>query len=624
MPQADWIDPLLLGLRHWGAGKPDAAIISLDRCLDSLRDQPQTELWQVLVHSCLANIHLQAGYFDMSQEAQHSARELWSEQLFEGRWQDIGPHMSWFEGHLRSAGVLEQADLLSASCAQQVSIFLGHDRVSFSRPEVTQADASASDGSNSQMPVVSPKQERKIAPDRWKYHARSALSNGQLGRHKEMSDELLEARTIGVHVRPQDHGLRLFWTSWMECLCYFLAAEYSLSDRARQECKEMWLGLALQSGLESQSPTVEVCAILKEFGYHQIAQRILRELPEGQPPILDPWNDLKVEFQTLEENTESVLQQWREVVTACCRGLHEGVFRDLENGIARMKARLESDGRPGKSEAGKTKLGLLLLDHLLSVVGQRQGKHSFAATLFANTSRSWQEVPVPQRTQGPWARVYVNTAFENGCPWLVDSFPGQLYDPGQQSHGMVTLDPASTRQAPAANWETSLSQAWTMARQGKYDHALRATAIAEQSARKDPENTGLARAFIANSEAAIYFLQGSYPDCHAAYRESCQWWQREASKVDEEDIVGRFLSLLAAAGWPNLVEALELKIGAQLPVLLDPDTDLQEIQMGRWQESKSVEEPELPEMSTRQAHPGGGGWLSSLKGLLGRRRRLDD
>jgi hypothetical protein len=434
----DWVTPLKRGLLSWGAGRLDPAVEALDLCLATLKSVPQTELWQVCVLASLSHIQLESGYFDMSQEAQHQARELWSQQLFESRWRDISPNLKWFEELLHSHNLPDEADLYQYSLEQHSSVFLGNGRAGAFGPTVSKQAASGVEESDFQMPTLYvQKVDQRIHARMWASHLRGALTGAQMGRRNDMANELLDARAIGVHVRPEDHGLRLFWAAWMECLCCFLVAEYGQSDRARQDFDELWLGLSVQGDIGAHADTREVLRILEESDYTQIVARIEGDLLRGEAPGLDPWRDLKTGMTALGENTENAEQQWREIVTDCFQGIQEGKFHDIENRAARMKARLETLERGGEAHY---RLGLILLDHLLSVVAQKQGKYSFADTLFAHCDKNWSAIAPPLKGQGPWVRAYQKAAFETGNDYLLKGFPGKLFDPGDKKHGMVTME----------------------------------------------------------------------------------------------------------------------------------------------------------------------------------------
>lgn len=611
MSEGDWVTPLQRGLLSWGAGRLDPAVEALDLCLATLRSVPQTELWQVCVLTSLSHIQLESGYFDMSQEAQHQAREIWSQQLFESRWKDITPNLQWFEGLLHSNNCPDEADLYRYSLEQHSSVFLGNGRAGAFGPTVSKQAASGAEESDFQMPTLYvQKVDQRVHPRRWTGHLRDALTAAQMGRRNDMANELLEARSIGVHVRAEDHGLRLFWSAWLECLCCFLVAEYAQSDRARQDFDELWLGLSVQGDISKHPDTREVVKILEDAEYGVIVTRMLEDLGRGDAPGLDPWRDLKTGMAPLGENTENAEQQWREIMTDGFEGIREGKFGDIENRAARMKARLETLEKGGEAHY---RLALILLDHLLSVVAHKQGKYSFADTLFAHCDKSWSAILPHFKGQGPWMGAYRKAATDTGNSYLLEGFPGRLFDPGEKKHGMVTMEvfaPITARSEDG--WEPTLAKAWAQAREGRYDIALRSAAKLEQMLRRDSVRS-LPLAFVLNAQAAIYWLMGSYQDSVSSSRESQQIWRLEFGGPDHEAHVDAYLETFRFE-WPDLMSALVSKRQSGKPVLIEPETDIEHAPMKRWQEPAAAP-------SERKAVEKPQGWFSKL---LGRKSRAEE
>jgi len=574
---ADWAGQLQESLEHWSKGRRDVGGRGLQQVIAKL-EGPAMAFWRALLHNQLALVSHEMGHEKYARTQWQQALHHWNQSGLMAGSSDLDPTLDWYRQLLTYYGFEDRS--------QAVNRLHQAGKPPLLDPFSPLPQVAENDQESAWMPlggktVAQLGQAKPVAVEAgkrdWDEFLKLALQLAAQGKLQPALGYLDGAKEIALLRRDRDDGHLLSLVYCSESICAFLTGDYSLAGQAKQESVRMWAGLGDNPNVYLGDVHDRFVQALRESGQEQAAQLFGERHRKKTFPLLDPWTDLETgltrgNWQAEEFHLE---KEWQKRLDVALKHHSRGSFMEALKGLGLLEQKLT----PEQSSSAP---GALVLQ-LQSLVSYAAGDYDAAQELFRKAQLQWDSLAVGGRRQPPYLDQVKSLLTMYNMGSLADQLGESLCDPFlsyKSEMEMARVEAASPSQEdgenPRDSWESQLTQAWELAKKGRWEQAQRRAAHAQRVARLLAADD-LRVAYSLNSQAIFANESGEYKESEELFSEAQRCWKRGSHAPSARTAWNEFCQLLRQSSWELLAMDLEAKWSKPVarsafdPALLAPD-----------------------------------------------------
>lgn len=555
---ADWAGQLQLSLEHWSKGRRDVGGRGLQQVIAKL-EGPAMAFWRALLHNQLALVSQEMGHENYARAQWQQALSQWSQSGLVAGSSELEPTLDWYRQLLTYYGFEQRSEAVKRLHHARKPPLL--DPFSPPPPPADESEADWAPLGGKTVAQLAPAQPVAIEVGKrdWDEFLKLALELASQGKLQPALGYLDGAKEIALLRRERDEGHLLSLVYCAESICAFLAGDYSLAGQAKQESVRMWAGLSDNPKVYLGDIHERFVQALREAGQDQAAQLFGERHRKKTFPLLDPWTDLETglqrgNWQAAEFQLEN---EWQKRLEVALKHHARGSFMEA----LRELGLLEQKMTPDESRAAP---GALVLQ-LQSLVSYAAGDYDAAQELFRKAQLQWDSLAVGGRRQPPYLDQVKSLLTMHNMGSLADQLGESLCDPflsykTEMEMKRVEVAPTSQEDSdnPRDSWEAQLTQAWELAKKGRWEQAQRRAAHAQRVARLLAADD-LRVAYSLNSQAIFANESGEYKESEELLSEAQRCWKRGSHAPSARTAWSEFCQLLRQSGWDLLATDLEAR-----------------------------------------------------------------
>jgi len=367
---ANWSNQLHIALEEWAAARTDRAQRSFHRVLEGCQSEEMV-VWRAFLHNQLALLCLETGQWDEARHHWDAALQSWGAAGLQPDSPQLAATLGWYADILDHYQFRERARLLRTS-----------GRVPLIDPWQSESPVQSAFATSAGAPVQNEESYQPMGGN----SVSVQRSGGATGTWDELITQALElagranfprAQNLFDQARDQvvarrvthPHLLALVYSA--ESIGAFVAGQYPLAEKARDQAKELW------RTPEQHSEDLQLFAqALKAAGQENAAALFMSRVGKHEFPLLDPLTDLQSGVARGQWKTATV--DWLASLEEACKHFARGNLVECQRRLDSLAMQMEP--QPAREA---------LLGNLQALLAQAQGEEDEARTFYNRARTRW-------------------------------------------------------------------------------------------------------------------------------------------------------------------------------------------------------------------------------------------
>lgn len=369
MADATWSNQLHIALEEWAAGRTDRAQRSFHRVLEACQAEDMT-VWRAFLHNQLALLCLETGQWEEARYHWDSAQQSWNAGGLQPDSPQLAATLGWYADILDHYQFSERARTLrSPNRVPLIDPWQSESSVQSS--SVTSSTPSRAEESYLPMGGNSVSVQRTSSVSgTWDELIAQALDLASRANFPRAQNLFDQARHQVVARRvTHPHLLALVYSA--ESIGAFMAGQYPVAEKARDQARELW------RTPEQQSEDLQLFAqTLKAAGQENAAVLFMSRVARHEFPLLDPLTDLQ---------SGVARGEWKAVKVDWLAGLEEACKHYARGNLVECQRRLDNLALQMEPHPSRE----ALLGNLQALLAQAMGEEAESRVFFNRARTRW-------------------------------------------------------------------------------------------------------------------------------------------------------------------------------------------------------------------------------------------